>query len=60
MPAEIRHELRILPGDILLWNVKNGKIILEHRKKITLDDISGIISKGGDAVRSKKRIQSGR
>ena len=59
IPAQIRHKFNISPGDILLWDIKNDKIILEHRKKITLNDIDGIISVGGDAVKSKKKSQSG-
>ena len=59
IPSEIRHELDISPGDILIWHVKNDKIIVVHRKKITLDEITGIIDEGGDAVRSKKKVQRG-
>lgn len=59
IPSAIRHKLDITAGDILLWDLKHDKIILEHRKKVTLDDVTGLISKGGDAVASKKRHQSG-
>ncbi len=59
IPSLIRHKFEISPGDILLWDIKKDKIILEHRKKITLNDIDGIISVGGDAVKSKKKSQSG-
>lgn len=59
IPSEIRHELNISPGDILIWHIKKDKIVLEHRKRITIDDITGIISEGGDAVKSKKKIQRG-
>jgi AbrB family looped-hinge helix DNA binding protein len=59
IPSEIRHKLHIEPGDLLLWELKKDKIVVEHRKKITIDDITGIITKGGDAVRSKRKIQRG-
>ena len=58
IPSEIRHELDISPGDILIWHVKKDKIIVEHRKKITIDEITGIINEGGDALKSKKKVQN--
>lgn len=59
IPSEIRHRLDISAGDILLWDLKHDKIIVEHRKKVTLDDVTGLISQGGNAVAAKKKHQSG-
>jgi bifunctional DNA-binding transcriptional regulator/antitoxin component of YhaV-PrlF toxin-antitoxin module len=60
VPSEVRHRLDISPGDLLIWEIKQNKILLEHRKKVTLDDVTGIVSKGGDAVDAKRNIQSGK
>ena len=60
IPSEVRHKLDISPGDLLIWDIKQNKILIEHRKKVTLDDVTGIVSRGGDAVAAKKKIQSGR
>ena len=60
IPSEIRHRLDISPGDLLIWDIIQDKILVEHRKKLTLDDVMGIVSKGGDAVAAKKKIQSGK
>jgi AbrB family looped-hinge helix DNA binding protein len=60
IPSEIRHRLDISPGDLLIWDLRQDKILVEHRKKVTLDDVTGIVSKGGDAVAAKKKIQSGK
>ena len=59
VPSEIRKQFDLAPGDVLVWTPKKDKIELIPRKKITLDDICGTISVGGDAVQTKKEIQSG-
>lgn len=59
LPAEIRKQLDLTPGDILQWDIDNNTIIIKPRKKVALTDICGSISIGGDAVVDKKRIQSG-
>ncbi|MCQ8893937.1 MAG: AbrB/MazE/SpoVT family DNA-binding domain-containing protein [Methanolinea sp.] len=59
LPAEIRKALNLSPGDILQWDVEDGIIKIQPRKKVTLEGICGIISAGGDAVMDKKKIQSG-
>ena len=60
VPSEIRKRFDINPGDILVWVVRGDKIELTPRKRVTFDDIIGIIEVGGDAVEAKKRIQAGR
>ena len=59
LPAEIRKSLDLVPGDILQWDIENGVITIHPRKKVTLGGICGMISSGGDAVKDKKRVQSG-
>jgi len=59
LPAEIRKSLNLVPGDILQWDIKEGVITILPRKRVTLEGISGMISSGGDAVKDKKRVQSG-
>jgi AbrB family looped-hinge helix DNA binding protein len=59
LPAEIRKALNLIPGDILQWDIKDGVITIQPRKKVTLSGICGVISKGGDAVSDKKKIQTG-
>jgi len=59
LPAEIRKALNLVPGDILQWEIEKGIIIVKPRKKETLEEITGMISVGGDAVTAKKNVQSG-
>jgi AbrB family looped-hinge helix DNA binding protein len=59
LPAEIRKALNLTPGDILQWDVSDGIITIQPRKKVTLMGICGIISSGGDALNDKKKMQSG-
>jgi AbrB family looped-hinge helix DNA binding protein len=59
LPAEIRKALDLTPGDILQWDVNDGIITIQPRKKVTLRGICGVISSGGDALNDKKKMQSG-
>ncbi|UCH88497.1 MAG: AbrB/MazE/SpoVT family DNA-binding domain-containing protein [Thermoplasmata archaeon] len=59
VPSKVRNDFDIEPGDILEWEEKGDHIIIKVRKRVTLNDITGIISVGGDAVGAKKRIQRG-
>ncbi|NLV28211.1 MAG: AbrB/MazE/SpoVT family DNA-binding domain-containing protein [Methanomicrobiales archaeon] len=59
LPAEIRKKLNLTPGDILQWDIDNNTIIIKPRKRVTLSDICGAISSGGDAVEDKKKNQYG-
>lgn len=59
VPSKVRKEHSIEPGDVLQWEDKGKAILVRVRKKVVLDDIKGIISVGGDAVESKKRVQRG-
>ncbi len=48
-----------MPGNILNWTDTKKGILVHPRKKRTLQDIVGIVKAGGDAVKSKKRVQKG-
>ncbi len=44
IPAEIRKKHNIKPNDIVEWREdENGKIELTFRKKVTHEDIAGIV-----------------
>jgi AbrB family looped-hinge helix DNA binding protein len=60
LPAEIRKTLDLTPGDILQWDVDDGIITIQPRKKVTLTGICGVFNVGGDALKDKKKIQSGK
>jgi AbrB family looped-hinge helix DNA binding protein len=60
LPAEIRKTLDLTPGDILQWDVDDGIITIQPRKKVTLTGICGVVNVGGDALKDKKKIQSGK
>ncbi len=57
LPKEIRQEIGAREGDILQWQLKGTELIVRLRKRQTIDDITGLGSHGGDAVRSKKAVQ---
>ena len=59
VPSKVRKDYDIEPGDILEWEEAGEAIIVKVRKRISLDDIVGLISVGGNAVKSKKKIQRG-
>ena len=59
VPSKVRKNYDIEPGDILEWEEAGEAIIVKVRKRISLDDIVGLISVGGNAVKSKKKIQRG-
>jgi AbrB family looped-hinge helix DNA binding protein len=59
VPSKIRKKYDVEPGDVLEWEVKGDMLIIKVRKKVTIDDIDGLINVGGDAVKDKKKIQRG-
>jgi len=59
VPRDVRRSLGVRPGDVLEWTVVGGKAVIRPRKRRTLDDITAMISVGGDAVKDKKRAQRG-
>jgi bifunctional DNA-binding transcriptional regulator/antitoxin component of YhaV-PrlF toxin-antitoxin module len=60
VPKAIRRVVKLGVGDTLIWQVKEGKITLSLRRVKSLQNISSLISRGGNAVDSKKKIQEGR
>lgn len=59
VPSKVRKKYEVKPGDVLEWELRGDKILIKVRKRVTIDDIKGLISVGGDAVSEKKRIQRG-
>lgn len=59
VPKGIRLAVQINEGDVLEWEVSEGKVVVRKRPRRTISDIEGMISHGGDAVRSKKEAQRG-
>lgn len=57
VPKEVRRATRIREGDILEWSLEGDKIVVRPRRRRTVDDITGLIARGGDAVESKRRVQ---
>ena len=57
VPKEVRKATRVREGDILEWSLEGEKIVIRPRRRRTLEDITGLIAHGGDAVRSKRRVQ---
>ncbi|HUW67286.1 MAG TPA: AbrB/MazE/SpoVT family DNA-binding domain-containing protein, partial [Candidatus Nanoarchaeia archaeon] len=56
IPSKIRKAYNIKPGDILDWTETEKGILVQPRKKRTLQDITGLIKTEGDAVESKKKV----
>lgn len=59
VPAYVRKTMDIEPGDILIWELEGSDIRVSPRKKVELDNIIGIIDRGGNALEAKKKIQRG-
>ncbi len=59
VPKEVRRASKIREGDFLEWTIEGDKIVVRPRRPRTVDDITGLISHGGDAVASKRRVQRG-
>jgi AbrB family looped-hinge helix DNA binding protein len=59
VPSKVRKNYNVEPGDVLEWEVKGDTIIITVRKRVGVDDIKGLISVGGDAVASKRKVQRG-
>ncbi len=60
VPSNIRKKFDVSPGDILEWrSTKNGAEI-RFRKKVTIEDIFGMVDgPETDAVELKKKVQRG-
>lgn len=60
VPAEIRKKFHVGPGDQLEWIISDGEVKLRFRKKVSIEDILGMIDgPETNAVELKKRVQRG-
>lgn len=56
VPAALRREAHLECGDRLEWEFNEGVFTVRPRKRMTLDDITGIGSHGGNSVEDKYRM----
>ncbi len=59
VPKDVRRAANVQEGDILEWSFEGDRILVRPRRRRTIDDITGFISHGGDAVGAKRRLQRG-
>jgi bifunctional DNA-binding transcriptional regulator/antitoxin component of YhaV-PrlF toxin-antitoxin module len=57
VPRGVRRAAEITAGDVLEWEVEGDQVKVRKRTRRTIKDVSGMISHGGDAVRSKREVQ---
>ena len=57
VPKEVRRLIDAREGDFLQWSVRGQELLIRLRRPKTIDDIVGMISHGGDAVASKRKVQ---
>lgn len=57
VPAKVRKLTGARAGDKLEWRLRGSEILIHIRRRKTIDDITGMLSHGGDAVASKKPVQ---
>ena len=57
VPKAIRRASQVREGDILEWSIEDERIVVRPRPRRTVEDVIGLISHGGDAVASKRRVQ---
>lgn len=60
VPSDIRKKFDVGPGDILEWKPTEEGAEVRFRKKVTIDDIFGIVDgPETNAVELKKKLQRG-
>jgi len=59
VPKDVRKASKIEEGDLLDWAIEGQTIVVRPRRRRTIDDITGLIAVGGDAVADKRRLQRG-
>jgi len=60
VPSDIRKRFDVGPGDILEWITTENGAEIKFRKKVTIDDIFGMVDgPETDAVELKKKVQRG-
>ncbi len=58
VPSEIRKKFDVGPGDILVWKSTDDGVVVRFRKKVTIEDVFGVIDgPKTDAVDLKKKVQ---
>lgn len=57
VPSEVRRAVGLREGDRLQWSLRGTEILIRVRRRTSIEDITGMISHGGDAVASKKSVQ---
>jgi bifunctional DNA-binding transcriptional regulator/antitoxin component of YhaV-PrlF toxin-antitoxin module len=57
VPKGVRKAVGIGAGDVLEWEVLDGRVTIRKRKRRTIADVVGMIAHGGDAVQSKREAQ---
>lgn len=60
VPSNIRKMFDVGPGDILEWRPTENGVEIKFRKKVTFQDIAGMVKgEPTDAVELKKKFQRG-
>ncbi|MEG3225390.1 MAG: AbrB family transcriptional regulator [Methanobacteriales archaeon Met13] len=60
VPSKIRKMFKVGPGDIMEWIPTEYGVELKFRKRVTIDDVLGMVEEPGtDAVELKKKAQRG-
>jgi len=60
VPSEIRKKFDVGPGDVLEWKSTENGAEIRFRKKVTIDDIFGMVDgPETDAVELKRKVQRG-
>ncbi len=57
VPAMVRRATGAHAGDKLEWRLRGTEILIQVRRRKSIEDIAGMMSHGGDAVASKKAAQ---
>lgn len=57
VPAKVRRATGAHAGDKLEWRLRGTEILIQVRRRKSIEDIAGMMSHGGDAVASKRAVQ---
>lgn len=61
VPSDVRKKFGINPGDIAEWQITEEGVNISFRKKVTIEDIFGMVDgPKTDAVELKKKVQRGK
>jgi bifunctional DNA-binding transcriptional regulator/antitoxin component of YhaV-PrlF toxin-antitoxin module len=60
VPKGIRRVAAIAEGDVLEWEIEEDRVVVRKRKRRTLSDVTGFVSRGGNALDSKHEVQGAR